>query len=462
MSKNRLIVAVSILLAVVIGLTGCSRTTTKPPASEDVANVIETDVVVIGSGAAGLSAALAAGDEGVQVIVLEKRPLTGGTTRYSGGGLCAAGVDLQLKHGITEDSPEVHFEDMMRLGQYENDPDLVRVVTNNAKDAVDWIRTKGIQLKDEVVSYMSTYPRIYWVEGGGSGLTDGLTKTAEESGIKIELDTKAVKLLMEEDRVVGVVAQKGNEEITYRTRKGVVLATGGFAWNQDLIKEFAPELTGIRTNNPENVTTGDGIIMARNIGAQLVDMNLARIVPLGVRVGKSGWTSAPGTLIESGGQFVNNKGLAFVAEGTERDLAAAILAQPEHTAYLIFDQQVVNEVGEKSIETLKNRGAIHEGDLTAITQKLGIDADGLEQTLGQEKSQETVFGVVVEPYIHSTTGGVAINTSGQVLNESEEVIQGLYAAGEVTGDIQGADPKNALIDCLVFGRIAGESASVGK
>jgi len=454
----RILVTVAVLIA--LAVAGCA--TTNGPASEESANVVETDVVVIGSGAAGLSAALAAQDQGAEVVVLEKMPLTGGTTRYAGGGLCAAGVDLQLKHGITEDSPEVHFQDMMNIGENKNNPELVRIVTDNAKDAVDWVRTKGIELKDEVVSYMTTYPRVYWVEGGGAGLADGLTETAEGEDIKIELNTKATKLIVEDGKVTGVIAEKDDEEITYKASKGVVLATGGFAWNQDLIKEFAPELTGIKTNNPENVTTGDGIIMAREIGVQLVDMELARIVPLGVKVGRASWTSAPEKIFEAGGLLVNKQGQEFLAGDEQgRDLAAKILAQPGHTAYLVFNQQVVDVVGEDSLERIEGGGVLHEGDIAAIAQELEIDAQGLEQTLG-EKADDTLYAIVIEPYIHSTTGGVAINTTAQVLDESGEVIPGLYAAGEVTGDIQGADQRNALIECLVFGRIAGESAAAGK
>ncbi len=119
-------------------------------------------------------------------------------------------------------------------------------------------------------------------------------------------------------------------------------------------------------------------------------------------------------------------------------------------------------MGEDSLERIEGGGVLHEGDIAAIAQELEIDAQGLEQTLGGEKADDTLYAIVIEPYIHSTTGGVAINTTAQVLDESGEVIPGLYAAGEVTGDIQGADQRNALIECLVFGRIAGESAAAGK
>lgn len=445
--------AIVVILAIVaMTVTGCGAT--DQVELEEPKDVIETDVVVIGSGAAGLAAALEARDQGVEVILLEKMNFTGGTTRYAAGGLCAAGVDIQLEHGITEDSPEVHFEDMMRIGKNRNNPELVKVLTNNAKDAVDWVRTKGIKLEDEVVSYSTTYPRIYWPEGGGAGLVSGLTQAAEEAGIEIKLNTRATKLLQEEDKVVGVVAENDGEEITYKASRGVVLATGGFAWNQDLIKEFIPELEGIRTNNPEDVSTGDGITMAQELGAKLVDMELGRFVPLGVRLGKSAWTSAPKELLDAGGLLVNKEGKEFLTEAEQgRDLAAKILAQTEHTAYLILDQETVDTVGKEALQEIQDGGALYKGDVEKIAQELNLDIEGLEQTIGER--EDTLYAIIIEPYIHSTTGGVAINTSAQVLRDDGKVIPGLYAAGEVTGGIQGADQKNALIDCLVFGRIAG-------
>ncbi len=456
--KKRLGIVIAALIAAAIVFTGCLSS--EPAVEEDPTTVIESHVVVIGSGAAGLAAALEARDQGVEVVVLEKMNFTGGTTRVSGGGLCAAGVDIQLDHGITEDSPEVHYEDMMRLGKHKNNPELVRTLTENAKDAVDWVRTKGIKLKDEVISYMTTYPRIYWVEGGGLGFAEGLTQAAEDAGVSIELNTKATKLIQEDGRIVGVLAEKDGSEITYRASKGVVLATGGFAWNQDIFEEYAPQFVGIQTNNPENVTTGDGIIMAREVGAKLIDMELGRFIPFGVRVGKGGWASAPNSLVDAGASLVNKEGLEFLSGDEEGDaLVAAILAQSEHKAYMVFNQEILDEVGEKAVASLKDMGALHEGSVAEVAEKLEIDVDGLSETVGKD---EKIFSIVIEPYVHSTTGGVAINTSAQVLTETDEMLPGLYAAGEVTGGVQGADQKNALIECLVYGRIAGKGAASGE
>ncbi|NMB17439.1 MAG: FAD-dependent oxidoreductase [Firmicutes bacterium] len=421
-----------------------------------------TDVVVVGSGAAGLAAALEARQNGAEVIILEKMPFTGGTTRVAGGGLCAAGVDLQLKYGITEDSPEVHAADMLKLGQYRNDPELVRTVAYNAKHAVDWIRANGLELEDEVVSYMSTHPRIYWCKGRGFGLAEGLAKACREAGVTVELETRAVKLVKEDNAIVGVVAKKANgDEVVYEAKKGVVLATGGFGENQDLFKEYAPELTGIRTNNPQGVSTGDGVLMGRAIGAKLVDMELGRIVPMGVAIGQGAWTSAPAGLLAEGGVMVNKKGQPFLKDEQDRDLAVAILAQPDHTGYLVFDGAVLQKVGEGSLDRIKGGGALVEGSLEAVAAKFGVDAGALQGTANKADLKAPYYAIAIEPYIHSTTGGLAINTLAQVLDEKDDVIPGLFAAGEVTGGIQGADQKNALIDCLVFGRIAGRNAAQG-
>jgi|LSQX01.2.fsa_nt_gb flavocytochrome c len=426
------------------------------------ASAAVTDVVVVGSGAAGLAAALEARQNGADVILLEKMPYIGGTTRVAGGGLCAAGVDLQLKAGITEDSPEVHARDMLELGQYRNDPELVRTVTYNAKHAVDWIRANGVALEDEVVSYMTTYPRIYWCKGRGFGLAEGLAKACREAGVRIELETRAVKLVKEDGAIVGVIARKANgDEVAYQAKKGVVLATGGFGENQDLFREYAPELVGIRTNNPKGVATGDGILMAREVGAKLVDMELGRIVPMGVAIGQGAWTSAPVALLTEGGLMVNEKGQPFLKDEQDRDLAVAILAQPNHTGYLIFDGTVLQKVGEDSLARIKDGGALVQGSLEDVAVKFGIDPRGLQDAAKKAGLMAPYYAISIEPYIHSTTGGLAINTLAQVLDDKGNIIPGLFAAGEVTGDIQGADQKNALIDCLVFGRIAGRNAAQG-
>lgn len=425
-------------------------------------NTVSTEVIVVGAGAAGLIAAMQASEDGAEVILLEQMRFPGGSTLLAAGGICASNLDIQLEHGITEDSPEIHAQDMLKLGQYKNDPELVRVVTENVTDGVNWLRGYGLTLINRANRpYGATYPRAYRTEGGGPALVSTLTNAAESLGVDIRLQTEAVALVREENGpVTGVIAKLADgSTVEFIAERGVVLATGGFAWNQDLINEFIPHLNGIATNNSVG-STGSGITMAREIGAALRDMELTRIAPLGVMVNNQ-WASAPNELIENGALFVNVEGLAVdAADKNNEDLAATLLGQTDHTSYLVFDQAVFEATGETALARFVDTTALLEGSVESVAATAGIDATSLKATLAAASlSDDQIYALRIQPYIHTTMGGLTINTKAQVLDVNGNIIPGLYAAGEVTGGIHGAEQGNALSDCIAFGRVAGRNVA---
>lgn len=371
-------------------------------------------------------------------------------------------MDIQLEHGITDDSPEVHAEDMLKLGQYKNDPDLVRVVTENVTDGVNWLRGYGLTLINRANRpYGATYPRAYRTDGGGPALVSTLTNAAVGLGVDLRLQTKVLTLVRENDGpVTGVIAESADgSTVKFIAKRGVVIATGGFAWNQDLINEFVPHLNGIRTNNSVG-STGSGIIMAREIGAAIRDMELTRIAPLGVMVNNQ-WASAPNALIENGALFVNKEGFAVDGAGkSNEDLATILLGQTDHTSYLVFDQDVFEATGETELARFIGTAALLEGSVETLAATADIDATNLKATLSAASlSGDEIYALRIEPYIHTTMGGLTINTEAQVLDVNGNVIPSLYAAGEVTGGIHGAEQGNALSDCIAFGRIAGRNVA---
>jgi len=437
--------------------------TSWPVAAQDDDADIWTDVVVVGTGAAGLSAALQASEAGAEVILLEKLAFTGGTTRLSAGGMCAANLDLQLEHGIEDDSPEQHAQDMLELGQHKNDPALVEVVAENAAEAIDWIRGHGVELQDRVISaYDVTYPRIYFTDGGGNALVDRLTEAAVEHGVDLWLESKGTELQTDgSGSVTGVaVTDVNGEKTVIAVNHGVVLATGGFARNQDLVQEFTPHLEGVATNKAAGAT-GSGIEMARAIGADVVDMDLMRVQPLGSQV-NGRWTTAPADLVDYGGVFINKHGEDIGAEDKEGDdLAAAILAQDGHTAYLAFDRQIYEQVGSDALGAFIDADALIEGTCSETAEAVGAAPALWEASLVDAGlDTEHVFAVEIRPYVHTTMGGLRINPEAEVLDSEGNAIPGLFAAGEVTGGVHGADQGNAISDCLVFGRVAGKHVTL--
>lgn len=444
------------------------------------ATELNTDVVVIGAGGAGLTAAITAKDSGADVIVLEKMPYIGGNTLRATGGLNAAGTKYQAAAGIV-DSPDVHFADTMKGGYNQNDPALVRIMVDHANEAVEWLNALGANLVHVVISGGSSNPRSHAPEGGapvGPAIIRTLENAAKDRNIQILKSTTATEILTDANgTVTGVKATSAAQGELILNAKVVIVATGGFGANAEMVTQYVPTLAGFATTNHPGAT-GDGIKMATAIGAATVQMENIQTHPTVVpKMGVMITEAVRGT----GAILVNRQGERFINELLTRDVVSkAILEQEKGTAFLLFDQGVRDNL--KAIEGYVQMNLLTQADtLNELAEKLGIPADSLSATVTKynsfitagedsdfgrshlERKLETApfYAVEVTPAIHHTMGGLAINTKTQVLDTNGDPIPGLYAAGEVTGGIHGGNRLggNAVADIIVFGHIAGQEAA---
>ncbi|QYR67558.1 flavocytochrome c [Fusobacterium animalis] len=439
----------------------------------------EADVVVIGAGGAGLTSAIAAHEKGVKVILVEKTELLGGNTNYATAGLNAAGTKIQEKLGI-KDSPELFYEDTMKGGKNKNNKELVRVLVNNSSAIVDWLTERGADLSELTSTGGQSVKRTHRPTGGsavGPNIVAALSKTAESEKIDIRKGTKAIALVKAKNKIVGVkVREIDGKEYTIKA-KAVIVATGGFGANAKMVEKYNPKLKGFgSTNNPAIV--GDGIIMVEKVGGALVDMSEIQTHPTVVHNKTNMITEA---VRGEGAILVNRDGKRFIDELETRDVVSkAILNQKGKSAFLIFDEGIRTKL--KAADGYVKKGFAVEGTLEEIAAKIGTDAKILEATLNKyneavrnkvdsEFNKKTLpkeltgtkyYAIEVSPAVHHTMGGVRINTNAEVLGKNGRPIKGLYAAGEVTGGIHGANRigGNAVADITIFGKIAGENAAI--
>ena len=438
----------------------------------------EADVVVIGAGGAGLTSAIAAHEKGAKVILIEKTELLGGNTNYATAGLNAAGTKIQEKLG-EKDSSELFYEDTMKGGKNKNNKELVKVLANNSSAIVDWLIERGADLSEITSTGGQSAKRTHRPTGGaavGPNIVAALSKTAENDKIDIRKGTKAIALVKGKNRIVGVkVREADGKEYTIKA-KAVIVATGGFGANAKMVEKYNPKLKGFgSTNNPAIV--GDGIVMVEKVGGALVDMNEIQTHPTVVHNKTNMITEA---VRGEGAILVNKDGKRFIDELETRDVVSkAILEQKDKSAFLVFDEGIRTKL--KAADGYVKKGFAVEGTLEEIAAKIGADVKELEATLNKyneavkskvdsefnkktlpkELSGTKYYAIEISPAVHHTMGGVRINTNAEVLGKNGRPIKGLYAAGEVTGGIHGANRigGNAVADITVFGKIAGENAA---
>lgn len=447
------------------------------------------DVIVLGGGGAGLTAAIEAAQNGASVILVEKMPMVGGNTLISGGEMAAPGNWLQEKESI-EDSKEQFYQDILKGGDNENDPELVRVLADNATTDAEWLKNEiGVTFEDYMLFFGGHSVKRSLVPKDASGveLIQKLSAKAEEVGVITHLNTAATELVQEDGKVVAVKANFDGKEITYKASNGVILATGGFGSNLDMRIKYNEEMNEKILSTNSVGSTGDGITMAEKLGVQLVDMEYIQTYP----------TCDPetGTLLyvgdvrlEGRSILVNKEGKRFVEELERRDvISKATVAQTDSVSYMFWDEasmeaSKVNVKHKKEYDNLIERGILVKADtIEDAAAHFGIDAEELKKTVANyneyaangkdlefNKRGELVaftdgpyYIMKSRPAIHHTMGGIKINTNAEVLNTAGEVIDGLYAAGEVTGDIHGTNRlgSDAIADITVFGRVAGRNAA---
>lgn len=438
----------------------------------------QADVVVIGGGGAGLTSAIAAYEKGASVILIEKTELLGGNTNYATAGLNAARTSVQKKLGV-EDSAKLFYEDTMKGGKNRNNKALVKVLTGKSSAIVDWLLERGVDLNELTSTGGQSAKRTHRPTGGsavGPNIINALSNVAEKDKIDIRKGTKAIALVKNNNKISGVKVKEANGEEYIIKAKAVIVATGGFGANAKMVEKYNPKLKGFgSTNNPAIV--GDGIVMIEKIGGALVDMDQIQTHPTVLHNKTNMITEA---VRGEGAILVNKDGKRFVDELETRDVVSkAILDQKGKSAFLIFDEEIRTKL--KAADGYVKKGYAVEGTLEEIAAKIGTDAKTLEATLNKyneavknkadnEFKKKTLpkeltgtkyYAIEVSPAVHHTMGGVRINTNAEVLSKNGRPIKGLYAAGEVTGGIHGANRigGNAVTDITVFGKIAGENAA---
>ncbi len=445
------------------------------------------DVIVIGSGGAGLAAAVASAQAGANTIVLEKMPVTGGNTRITGGAFNAVDPEEQKKKGI-EDSVEKHAAQTLAAGDYRGNPELVRAFTKNAPDALAWLKSCGVEFASGVYQvYGGLYPRAHnTVKPFGNGYIDALTEQCKKLNVPISLNMKVTKLIREsqlEGKVIGVeVEDRRGKRHLYEAKRGIVIATGGFAANPQIRSLYDPRLLDLPTTNHKGAT-GDLIAPAEDIGAQVVGMDFIQLLPGAASNGRFiGMVSPVESVI-----FVDVEGKRFVAEDERRDVVAnAILQAPKKIAFGIRDADgyaAMKTGAKKAFDGAYNTGDAFKADsLDDLARLIGVPVEALKASVEQynhavetkqdplgRKPQVLINKITVAPFyagkltmaVHHTMGGLAINTNAQVMDRYGRPIEGLYAAGEVTGGIHGTNRVggNAVAEIFTIGRIAGMNAA---
>lgn len=439
------------------------------------------DVVVVGSGGAGLAAAIQAHDEGASVLIVEKMPTIGGNTIKASAGMNAAETRFQRVKGI-QDSKELFYAETLKGGGNKNNPELLQRFVENAPEAIEWLARRGIMLNDITTTGGMSIDRTHRPRDGsavGGYLISGLVRNVNKRGIDVMLDTEVDEILFDGGEVRGVRLLTDEKEVITVQAKSVVVATGGFSANSQMVVKYRPDLEGFVTTNHKGAT-GGGIALLERIGANTVDMGEIQIHPT-VEQNTSYLISES---IRGGGAIlVNQQGERFYNEMSTRDkVSAAIIALPEHYAYIVFDEHV----------RAKNRAAdeyIAKGLVTSasspreLAATLGLEEDAFLATLERyngfvAKQHDDDFGrttalrapinegpfhaIRIAPGVHHTMGGVTVNTRTEVLNARQQVIPGAFAAGEVVGGIHGGNRigGNAVADIIIFGSLAGHQAAV--
>ncbi|WEV38733.1 flavocytochrome c [Lactobacillus sp. ESL0680] len=365
---------------------------------------------------------------------------------------------------------------------------LVTELVNNVLDSVKWLTDLGVKFdrSDVTMPVGALWRRGHKpVEPMGYAFIHVLGDWAKEHGATILTETRAKHLIINDGQITGVVAEAGNgSKVTIHAQK-VILTSGGFGANTPMVQKYNTYWKHIdddiaTTNSP--AITGDGIALGQEAGAKLVGMGFIQLMPVSdPKTGElfTGLQTPPENFI-----MVNQKGERFVNEFAERDTLAQAAIANGGLFYLIADDKIKStayNTTQESIDAQVEAGTLLKADtLEELAEKAGMDPDVLVATIKKYNSyvdagKDPEFGKSAfhlkcevapfyatprKPAIHHTMGGVKINPKAQVLNEQDQVIDGLYAAGEVAGGLHAGNRLggNSLADIFTFGRIAADTA----
>lgn len=443
------------------------------------------DIVIVGGGGAGLSAAISASNLGAKVVLLEKMAAVGGNTLVSMGGINIPGSDAQKSKKI-EDNPELYYNDALVGGDGENNKELFKILSENALNTYNWLKEEvGVEFKkDELIHFGGhTVPRAAVFKGKYAvELISKLRKKAENLGVEIRTGVEAKEIITEDKKVVGIKATTEEKTVEFFGSKGVIFTTGGFSGNIEMRKKYNPQLDERYKTTNQSGITGDGHLMCEKLGVDFIHMSYIQTFPIANPL--TGALSHVGGSRFDGAILVNRSGKRFVEELERRDVVSqAILAQDGGVGYLVWAQEietVANRTTENKAEVngLKRASLFIEGSIKECTKEMDINLATLKETINTynsyvENGKDLEFNrrgnlikiekgpfyiQTVAPAVHHTMGGIKINSDNEVLDVEGNIIKGLYAAGEIVGGIHGTNRLggNAITDILVFGKRAGE------
>ena len=505
---------------------------------------IESDVVVLGGGGAGLASAIELAENGKTVTIVEKNGAIGGDTLVCGAIYNNPDEELQSKVTMSEpvkdqleealkaepvddDHKELIAEVQKEWDEYNEasrtdlfdsknwyalqtwnggdnvgDLDLVKVLTHNSIDGYEWIKDLGMQFDDSISQGAgSLWQRTHTSKQDmGTGFISVYSQKLEDLSDKINVlvETTADEIIVEDGKAVGakVIDNHSEKEYNIKAKDGVILATGGFAANAEMVEEYNTsgkwdDLSEVSTTNRFSSSQGDGIVMADEAGADLVDMDLIQLLYLG-NTQNGQLTKYPPRDVNGTDQiiFINKEGKRFVREdGRRDDISKASLDQTDGMFYMLEsgDGEGYKDIDDPdwrsadgfTLDYLKENGYIFVGEtLEEIAKQIGCDAEDLKATIdafnesvdsGEDEFGRTLYSTKLEngPWVatarqasvHHTMGGVRIDTGARVLDKDGQVIPGLYAGGEVTGGIHGANRLggNAVVDTVVFGKLSADT-----
>lgn len=436
------------------------------------------DLIIVGTGGAGMTAAVQAFELGLHPVILEKMDKLGGNTTRASSGMNAAETNVQLHHHVV-DSYQEFYDETFQGGGKLNNPELLKYFTEHAALSIDWLADHGITLDDITItggmSKMRTHRPSSMAPIGGFLVTELLKQVAKDE-IPVFAGVKVTELIQSGDQVTGLKADV-NGTSKQINANAIILATGGFGASKDLIAKYRPDLANYETTNQPGAT-GDGIALAEAIGAKVVDMDQVQIHPTVQQDTPHAYLIGEAVRGE-GAILVNKAAKRFVNElNTRKVVSNTIDDLNENGATLIFDRGIRDRV--KAIEFYDSIGLVKTGETLAdLAGQNEFDGDTLTDTVntwneavathndgefgrttGMDRAIENgpFYSIHIAPAVHYTMGGVAINKDTQVLKEDGSTIKGLFAAGEIVGGLHGNNRigGNSIAETVIFGRQAGQ------
>lgn len=457
------------------------------------------DIIVVGGGGAGMTAALFAQEAGATVIILEADDKLGGATRLSGGVVYAAGTSVQQAKGI-EDSPQAMYDYIMTLNGWETRPDIVRLFAERSAASVEWLVSLGAQYEWVVKSGVDTVPRGHCTVGAGDTIGRLLINEVGARGIEVAFKTRVERLLLDDGVITGVHA--GGIDLR---SKAVIITTGGFGNSPGMRAKYFPSAAqhgdivySVHSDAP--FILGDGITLGELVGARITGQDTGLVLPSAGLVRNSVEAFLPPWCM-----LVNDEGRRFMPENAPYAVSGYLInEQPGAHAWAIFDEKTLvegsadkrfsdpyhtGEVSQTWDEELIRKhvatGRIRTANsLDALADRVGVDAQALAGTVQRynadahagvdaewDKQAPKYFAIDEAPFfavevrasvIGQTSAGLDIDNQGRVRDRRGSVIPGLFAAGEILGCVQGKRYSGGGMgvgNALTFGRLAGEEAA---